>query len=418
MFWKKKNKKEQEKSKIEAEIQTMPTIFYGGNDPEIYHHHDEQVIPSKDSKKGSEVGAKRKTPQLSRASSLDPKKKKLVIIVVSIVLFLIATGAASWYYLSDYFSNQSDQIPDQNVVTEPVDTESAAEVPTSTIQQESVTTTLGSVDTTTSTSGIVPPPSLSNEGELQFPAIILANTPDADNDQLTNKEEELFDTDSGGFDSDADGYFDGQEVFNLYNPSDVAPRRLIDSGLVREYVNPLTQYRLYYPFSWQAGSVDTLGNHVLFSNVEGDFVEVRTFTKVPGQSFTDWFANNTTDQKITDLLSFKNRFELDGWKRRDDLVAYFMDQKHVYVIIFHPAQIGPVAYRNVTKMIVQSFRYAGTTNNTLPDQTVIPSATGDTTSSESNTSQTSTSTDAATGENSGATTASDEILSDNLSNGI
>jgi hypothetical protein len=32
--------------------------------------------------------------------------------------------------------------------------------------------------------------------------------------------------------------------------------KIIDSGLITEYTNPIWQYRIYYPAGWQVGEVD------------------------------------------------------------------------------------------------------------------------------------------------------------------
>ncbi len=49
MFGKKKHKKEKDEE-LHVDVQTMPGIFYGGNDPEIYHT---QGIPAGDPNVGS-----------------------------------------------------------------------------------------------------------------------------------------------------------------------------------------------------------------------------------------------------------------------------------------------------------------------------------------------------------------------------
>lgn len=357
MFGKKKRKKEKAEE-LHVEVQTMPGIFYGGNDPEIYHSKD---VPANDPNVISSKPQKRK---ISKTSSEHPKRKKIVIIV-GIVVFIIVVAGISWYYIAQ-FNNATNRTTPVNVNTPTTPTEII--VPTTT-ESDVIETT-----TTTATSTVEVPVSLTVEVDINFPAIVQSDTVDIDSDQLTDKEEELYGTDSGGFDTDGDGYFDGQEVFNLYNPGGSAPSRLIDSGRVVEYINPLSGYRLYYPLTWQVGNVDTLGNHVLFSSVEGDFIEVRTYDKNPTESFNEWFGKAIKGQRITDILQFENRFKIKAWKRRDDLVAYFIEDSRVHVVVFNPRELGPISHRHVMKMLVQSFRYSSTTE-TLPDQIIIPGTT-------------------------------------------
>ncbi len=367
MFGKKKNKEQSKENTVELRINTMPSIFYGGNDPDIYHNREDAtgtpgIVSVAGPIKNQIPVTKRPLVLNTAADASFGKKKKFLLWGLLGFVFLVFLGAIIWYYVRDF--NSDSNVTPQKKPTEQIavpqisTTTTKVEIPTSTISETEVTST------------VEVPPSLLGTPDLQFPAIMLSDTEDIDNDQLTDKEEELFETDSGGFDTDKDGYFDGQEVFNLYNPKGIAPRRIIDSGLVREYTNPLTNYRLYYPLTWQAGEVDTLGRQVLFSNIEGDYIEVRAFDKSDTETFADWFAREAKGQKITDLIMFKNRFKVDGWRRRDDLTAYFVDQNKIYVLIFHPADIGPVAYRHIMKMMMQSFRYASTTQ-TLDDQPVI-----------------------------------------------
>lgn len=378
MFGEKKQKEQPKAAFSDVSIHAMPSIFYGGNDPDIYHKTD-SAIPAQSQGKGQSPDyppkIQTKLPsnvQVSEAAT--NKKKKIILLATGIFVFLLVLGGIIWYYTKDL--NRPKPVP------APV-----ATVPEPGPEPElSITPDIALPTTTESnaTSSLELPPSLTAGAELTFPPIMNSNTDDVDNDQLTDREEELFETDSGSFDTDKDGYFDGQEVFNLYNPKGIAPRRIIDSGLVREYANPLTNYRVYYPFSWQMGEVDTQAKHVLFSNISGDYVEVRVFDKLSAESFADWFARFAKGQKITDLLAFQNRFKLEGFRRRDDLVTYFVDENKVYVLIFHPSQVGPVAYRNIMKMMSQSFRYASTIN-TLEDQPIIPGVTAPTSSASTDT---------------------------------
>lgn len=372
MFGRKKKKEEHEE--LQVDIQTMPPIFYGGNDPDIYKHQevDAGTPPQpQQAQKGGPPPPVQRTQQSKSSLPSSPearKRKKILIIVIAVVSTVVLAGI-SWYYVSQFYDAREDRDTTSTTVPEkPTEEKEEPVTPTSSEQTAPTTSTEA-----TSETEVEVPESLAIDATLSFPAIVQSDTVDIDSDQLTDKEEALFETDSGGFDTDGDGYFDGQEVFNLYDPKGAAPSRLIDSGLVREYVNPSSRYRLYHPLSWQVGSVDTVGNHVLFSNVEGDFIEIRTFAISPGEQFNTWFGKHVKGQRITDIVKFKNRFKVDAWKRRDDLVAYFMDETNVHVVIFQPAELGPVSYRHVMKMLVQSFRFASTTE-ALPEQVVIPGA--------------------------------------------
>ena len=212
---------------------------------------------------------------------------------------------------------------------------------------------------------------LNKQFVVDFPPLFLTDSADLDTDSLTDMEEEIFDTDSGIWDTDGDGYYDGQEVFNLYNPKGAAPMRIIDSGLVLEYVNPIRQYRTYYPASWQVGSVDSSASHVLLSAATGDFISVSAFTKGEKETFEDWFAREAEGQQYADLKKFVNRFQEEGLKRKDDLVAYFMSGNDIYILSYHPGTSGFVPFRHLVQMLYQSFRPSKTAVE-IPLQPVLP----------------------------------------------
>ncbi|PLX26443.1 hypothetical protein C0581_04530 [Candidatus Parcubacteria bacterium] len=359
MFWRKNKKKTKEKKELSVKIQTIPDVFYGGKDPEIYHTRDLGESVKKDEKK---VLPKKKAPQ--KKTQTKSKKK---IIIISSVSFVVVVGAISWYYIAQYNSakRQLENPPEETPVVEEIPTvPDVVEIP------EVVTSTTEVVTSTEEIPEIVTSSPALESVFLEFPPLLLLDTTDLDGDGLTDIEEELFDTDSGTWDSDSDGYFDGQEIFNLYNPRGFAPVKLIDSGLVQEYINPLG-YRVYYPLAWQTGDVDPKERQVLFSAISGDYVEIRAVEKKPRQTFVQWFGQNAEGQFFNDLKGFTNRFEQEGWYRRDSLVAYFEGDNYVYVILYHPKDRAPVAYRHVVQMMYQGFRVQKT-NIELPDQELFP----------------------------------------------
>ncbi len=353
MFGRKKENNIPAKPEITANLQLMPDAFYGGKDPIVHYQSN---------------GQKNIKPP-ARGSLL--KNKKLFFIAGGI-LFVACIVGISWYYFSQ--ANQAVKI------AQPVAKEEnpLPEIPEEKIPEESPQAAATATEEI-STSTEITAPSLA-ERPLEFPQVFLTNSADIDSDSLTDAEEEIFGTDSGTWDTDGDGYYDGQEVYNLYNPKGTAPMRIIDSGIVQEYVNPTLQYRLYYPVEWQIGSVDIENNQVLFSSASGDFIEVNVFEKEAGEIFQDWFARKAGGQNYLDLEEFTNRFKEIGLKRNDDLTAYFSakggpasggESDKVYVFIYHPGATGFIAYRHVMQLMLQSFRPSKTSIE-IPDQVVLP----------------------------------------------
>lgn len=363
MFGKNKAKKEKEMFH-DQETLVIPEVFYGGQDPYIYQRHED-----KKNLEDIKQPEKKKTP-VKKSQPKPPvnKSARKKFWIFSIMIFLIAAGLISWYYINDYnktkaklLAQNNNNIVNTNNNSQQNNTNNqvVTTVPTSTVQ---ATTTEQLATTTPSLEALF----------LEFPPILTLDTSDIDSDSLTDIEEEIFDTDSGTWDSDGDNYYDGQEIYNLYNPKGKAPVKLIDSGLIKEYVNPNLGYRLYYPSSWQKGSVDSAETQVLFTASTGEYVEVRFFKKEQGQSFLDWFSRHAEGQNYSDLSSFKNRFEEIAMVRKDSLVAYFEADNYIYTIIYHTKDRGPVFYRHVMQVIYQSFRLPSTTT-ILPEQVTYPS---------------------------------------------
>lgn len=363
MFWRKKLDK---KPIADAKnIQVMPDDFYGGKDPVVHYVKTQKTIengkvlkiamPIKKSAAAMAHGVS----QMRAPSFLHSKKFKIAVVAV---VFLIAVGLISWYYINQAKPKVVQPIESKEAVTpmpEVTEPESVVEKMTEPVAPEVVPTT---------TEPIIEP---EKKAGLEFPSILLADGADMDSDSLTDLEEEMLGTDSGVWDTDGDGYYDGLEVFNLYNPKGTAPMKIIDSGLVKEYVNPIWGYRVYYPTGWVAASVDENANQVLFSALSGDYIEVWSEELQAGESFTDWFARQAKGQLYSDLQTFSNRFKEEGLRRKDDLVAYFITNSKVYVLVYHAGVTGDISFRHMFVVMEQSFRPSKTTV-VIPEQEILP----------------------------------------------
>lgn len=395
--------------KKELHIEAMPQVFYGGKNPHIY---DAPAKKKKEPKKqkvteAAPVTQPVQTPQIPQAApSAVPAVKKVApdkvapgqqviatpqvkkkgnTVLIIVLLAVIILAGVSWYVVSDTLKQQE---PVPVPPTPPVTTDTDNNNDNSDNTNNQVT---GPIILPTTTPSIPSSSVPSATDSIDFPRTIFSTAVDLDSDDLTDQEEEIFGTDSGTWDSDGDGYYDGQEVANLYNPNGFAPRRIIDSGLVREYINPAFQYRLYYPLDWEPASVDPQSTQVLISAITGDYIEVRTFEKLPNQAFSAWFTRHAVGQRFTDLEEKTNRFDIEGFVRRDGLVAYIDTTDTVYVLLYHPGTAQRIVFPHVMNMVFQSFRPSRVSLQ-LPDQVVLPTSTVFSTTTEPAISPTSTAT--------------------------
>lgn len=364
----KKKKGSEQESSSSLRMITIPDIFYGGADPEIYHaHHAKRA--KEHVAKGVAPPKKQMEPQLQTerkkpTTPTAPKRSfKKMIIFSSIVVFLIFIGGVSWYYYQQEFGNQNTGLGTGAPPSAPNTGEQNIQTPT---------TPTGTSQIATSTPTTTPENTQETTYRISdFPAIITVDGADLDADGLTDKEEEVFGTDPGIWDTDNDGYYDGQELMNLYSPTDEAPALLSDAGSVLEYIHPVRQYRLYYPAAWQQAAVGINSDNVLFSSIDGDYIELSTYQKEDGQTFTAWFGAHVDGQFFTDLAQETNRFGIDYYVRRDGLVAYVDYQDVVYVMIYHPSEATRISYRAIMAMAFQGFRPVEVVTQ-IPEQEILP----------------------------------------------
>lgn len=378
MFGKDKNKKKdlEKKPKVSADIRVIPEIFYGGKDPVIYKSNfagaKQVTVDGKEKKKPETKKEPPKKPvekphPIPKAAPMPkpnpqlqkpPKRKKKGIWIVLIILLLcILAGGVYYFVFRSAPEPEPAPQPEPPVVVQPEPVPEPEPEP----EPELPTTTEPVVPTTT--------PAL--DDKLELPKVILSNSVDLDRDGLTDIEEELYQTDSGQRDSDNDTYLDGQEVKNLYNPTGFAPVKLIESGLVTEYENRNYGYRVYYPAAWEMGEVDADKKQVLLSSISGDYIDISVYEKEEDQTFEQWFATNI-DGQFSDLRPIETRFKLEAFKRRDGLVAYFEDDKNIYVLSYHPGVAEEIAYRLTMEMVVESFRPESNVEYEIEEQEVVP----------------------------------------------
>jgi hypothetical protein len=329
-------------------VQTIPADFYGGVNPVVKFRSVEKevVLQSKSKLTAPEKKMLDKSTAAGSGAPLHPANiltsKKYAIIFGSSLFVLIIAGVSVYFYFQ-IRQPKTSSLPPQPNINVVTNTEPAPQVVENPPEEVVPTTT---------------PQSLA-EAAIEFPSVLLGESPDLDKDNLTDSAEELFSTDPSKPDTDEDTYNDGHEVFYLYNPAGKEPQKLVDSGLVKDYNNPVFGYKLFYPATWAIGNVDESYRDVLFSTITGENVELRVFDRSPGQTFADWFAQWAPNEQYQNLVEFQTRFGESGKNRPDNLVYYFEDGIHVYVLVYHTTDSNVVNFRSAMVMMARSFRSAG-----------------------------------------------------------
>jgi hypothetical protein len=353
MFGKKTDREEKQNERTDLVVHTIPDMFYGGKNPDIYVNHTSSV-PTTHIK-----------PKVSVAPVVH-KHHVGLFVGIGIILLLLISGV-SWYYLRGYMSQKSGVIPAPLDPPAPV-----VIVPTNTVPVANPVTTI-----VIATSTGVADANVASSSDIAyiFPTFGLFDTADLDADGLTDMEESLYGTDPGIWDTDGDGYYDGLEVQHLYSPLTVSPAKITTESIVREYVHPQFGYRFYYPSSWQVALVDTEGEQLLISAQTGEYIEVIRSSRLNNELFVSWYARVIgAAARYTDFSVEKNRFAFEYMRRPDWLAGFFESPDAVYTLIYHTGNNQDVVYRRSMSLVIQSFVPFGSAAP-LPEQDVLPTTT-------------------------------------------
>jgi hypothetical protein len=345
-------------------VNTIPSEFYAGTNPVVkFKDVEKEIDPLSGSKSAISRREKKLLDKETVAGSNQPLHpanlltNRKFLFFGALLVFILSIGGGSIYYFS---IKKNPQIPKRNNNLTVTTTSVSIVDNSSTVSS----TTYNNIDLTNSNTSTT----VSTDILIDFPSILLGKSDDADADGLTDKEEDVFNTDPGVKDSDNDGYTDQHEVFYLYNPSGKEPMRLIDSSLVKEYTNNEFEYSIFYPTNWAVGDVRSDSSDVLFSTLTGENIELRVFEKNNAQNFAAWFSKWAPNEKFSDLIDFESYFKVKGWKRNDSLAYYFETNTRVFVVVYH-VSLGSsiVNYPHVIETVARSFRFLnanlGTVNN-------------------------------------------------------
>ncbi len=179
---------------------------------------------------------------------------------------------------------------------------------------------------------------------------------DSDFDLLTDVEEGLWGTDPLNSDTDNDGYNDGIEIENLYNPlvAGSGTGKLIESDLVKVFTNSKYGYSIYYPKSWQVNNSDA--SQVSFISNTGEFIQVIVQENYAGfSSAKEWYLTqnpNVDKYKLKEIL-------IGNWvgvRSPDELNVYLINNNYIYILTMNIGLKTELNYKTTFEMMLKSFQ--------------------------------------------------------------
>lgn len=298
-------------------------------------------------------------PERFRHQSVKQDSAKTIglIIIIGGAVVLLVASAALYYFLfrkpSVTIIQKSPLVTENNQPVEASQTKAEGdqtiETPAALIASGTEITTLPLGDETATTTVATTTPEIAP----LVPELSLRVGADSDNDGLTDIEEILLGAASSTADTDGDGYLDGSELINLYNPAGAG--KLTVNSNISLYENKTFAYDLLYPSTWQT-SINGGDDSLMFKSGDNQFVQVIVQTNVNKQALDDWYLEQLEVLTISqaDRVSGSN---WQGLKSSDGLNIYLMDKKQNYIfsLTYNPGGGNTLEYFNIFQMMVKSF---------------------------------------------------------------
>ncbi|MBU2566690.1 fibronectin type III domain-containing protein [Patescibacteria group bacterium] len=192
---------------------------------------------------------------------------------------------------------------------------------------------------------------------------------DSDSDGISDLEEAIFAADPRNPDTDGDGFLDGNEVFNLYNPNGRAPAKLAESGLLKT-VDASLGWSFMIPKAWQYTLDLPDGSAATVVTGHGERFVVSIKQNKEKTPVIDWYLANFPEVEKSRLLLYKSKGGYSGIIGPDLLTTYIPWDDVIYVFTYDMQDQPFINYRTLYSMILNSLVLSGL------DQKVVPAGTG------------------------------------------
>ncbi len=158
-------------------------------------------------------------------------------------------------------------------------------------------------------------------------------------------------------DTDNDGFLDGHEAVNLYNPAGFQPERLLDAGLVRQYQDTPQRLSFVYPSPWSVTSADDTGKDVTVTSLTGETFTLTVIANEKNQTLENWYQelNATTGPEFSKVIT---KAGINGILTTDGRSAFFAHDHSIIAIRYNTSAEGPLLYPHLFEMMLVSLVFS------------------------------------------------------------
>lgn len=175
---------------------------------------------------------------------------------------------------------------------------------------------------------------------------------DSDKDGLTLLEENLYNTSQELADTDKDGYKDGAELLNLYDPT-IAGGTLTNSSLVKVYKNTDFKYQLLMPKKWLVQSLDDSRRQINFvpDSATGEIITIKVTDNTQHLELADWQKSLLAGRAVENY----RMANYTALKTGDGKQVLFVNYDYVFLITYDQAASVYQNFPTTFNMMLKTF---------------------------------------------------------------
>jgi Fibronectin type III domain len=188
---------------------------------------------------------------------------------------------------------------------------------------------------------------------------------DTDSDGLSDLEESIFGSEPRSPDTEGDGFLDGNEVFNLYNPNGRAPAKLTESGLMRT-VTADVGWTILIPKDWEDAMDTEDGSEATITSTHGESFVVKVEENPQGLDIIDWYMAKNPDVDIEQILFYRSKGGYEGIIGVDLLTTFIPWKGKIFTYTYNMNEQPFINYRTAYSMMLNSLELSGLTVQIVP----------------------------------------------------